>query len=245
MEEAPNECPSAAQASTPSGQPGDGGHTRGTTRTLCYQGPLRSPRPRVQCEGRRCSTTQLLLTRTFWFSTKDSHNRATFFSPVLLLTPLSPRALSSHIAKLHKPESLVETRRPPTHPPKPLRPFPALKLRSAMPHCTTLDCSVQTRASRRDPCSCLRGATALFPSPIFFVSSPKNSYVFTGCLRHFLWEQQPPSPFLGHHQPSPMFLLSLNTCQLPSPFRDAEKPNMPPPHCPFVLELAQKSLFSP
>jgi len=168
VEEAPNECPSAAQASTPSGQPGDGGHTRGTTRTLCYQGPLRSPRPRVQCEGRRCSTTQLLLTRTFWFSTKDSHNRATFFSPVLLLTPLSPRALSSHIAKLHKPESLVETRRPPTHPPKPLRPFPALKLHSAMPHCTTLDCSVQTRASRRDPCSCLRGATALFPSPIFF-----------------------------------------------------------------------------
>lgn len=114
-----------------------------------------------------------------------------------------------------------------------------------MSRSTTLDCSVQICASRQDPCSCLLGPTALSPSPVFLLHRQKNNYMFAGCLHHFFQEQESPSPFLRHHQPSLMFLLPLNTCQLPTSFRDAEKSNVPPPHCPFAIGTGPEIFIFP
>lgn len=115
-----------------------------------------------------------------------------------------------------------------------------------MPQSTIPDHSVQMCASKQGPWSCLRGATALFPSAIFFFPSlAKTNCVFTGCLHHFFQEQQPPSPFLRHHQPLLMFLLPFNTCELPTPFRDAEKSNVTPSTLPFHYWKWPRNLYFP
>lgn len=91
---------------------------------------------------------------------------------------------------------------------------------------TTMDGSVQIHAFKQD----CRSVPSELPPPFPFPSPEKNTWVFTGCLHHLLQEQQPPK----HHQPSPMFLLHLNTRQLPRPFRDAEKSKTLPSRCPFT-----------
>lgn len=178
------------------------------------------------------------------FLMKNSYNQDMFFLPVLLLTPFSSPVLGLYIAKLKKPGSLVlSTRTTPHTWTSAMFPcFEASFCNVTLHHNGRLssDMPIQTRLSL-----CPLGATALFPSSIFFLHWKRTTMCLLAvCIICFRSSSLlTPSSSITSHRWCFCFTSILVSYQDPSKML---RNQMHPLHIALsLLELAQKSSSAP